>query len=476
MTACLVISRGSGRPGQLAVGDSIVVNGTGTAYDGIVSTVIELPGDNPDSFYIETHTVLGSDLDSLTGHWSFVPNDIIDAAGVFTSDTLGKVRIFAAVNGITGQSGKIKVIGKIPGDSTGPEPTLAFPDGQPDGQVDIFDLVNMAYHWGATADDKASKGGPISDAEFEALDVAGPGDFENGDGHINIFDLIVLADNYGKDIDVSEPNAAPSLLASLPIYKGAISELLAMSSGSTTQNAGRIRTLVDSELDLDVLLRGVSGMRAFSFDLSYDSNVFEVLSDSDERPVFEEGTMLESETSSAYTISRNLSSANTLGMVNIASALIGKESSPDSSGTLGRLKLKANAVGGSQVTLRNLILIDNDGRAFAVPDVQYEIISHQKVEDTRLLQNYPNPFNPETWIPFELNQDSNVSLAIYDTAGRLVRHLDLGFQPAGTYLQRDRAIYWDGRTQSGEQVASSTYFYTLKTEDYVSTQKMIILK
>ncbi|HIA66908.1 TPA: T9SS type A sorting domain-containing protein [Candidatus Poribacteria bacterium] len=249
-----------------------------------------------------------------------------------------------------------------------------------------------------------------------------------------------------------------------------------MSSGSTTQNAGRIRTLVDSELDLDVLLRGVSGMRAFSFDLSYDSNVFEVLSDSDERPVFEEGTMLESETSSAYTISRNLSSANTLGMVNIASALIGKESSPDSSGTLGRLKLKANAVGGSQVTLRNLILIDNDGRAFAVPDVQYEIISHQKVEDTRLLQNYPNPFNPETWIPFELNQDSNVSLAIYDTAGRLVRHLDLGFQPAGTYLQRDRAIYWDGRTQSGEQVASSTYFYTLKTEDYVSTQKMIILK
>ena len=83
-----------------------------------------------------------------------------------------------------------------------------------------------------------------------------------------------------------------------------------------------------------------------------------------------------------------------------------------------------------------------------------------------------NPFIPETWIPFKLNQDSDVSLAIYDTAGRL----DLGFQPAGAYLQRDRAIYWDGRTQSGEQVASGTYFYTLKTVGYVSTQKMIILK
>ena len=87
-----------------------------------------------------------------------------------------------------------------------------------------------------------------------------------------------------------------------------------------------------------------------------------------------------------------------------------------------------------------------------------------------------NPFIPETWIPFELNQDSDVSLTIYDTAGRLVRRLDLGFQPAGAYLQRDQAIYWDGRTDAGERVASGTYFYTLKTAGYTSTQKMIILK
>ena len=104
------------------------------------------------------------------------------------------------------------------------------------------------------------------------------------------------------------------------------------------------------------------------------------------------------------------------------------------------------------------------------------ILPERLPEQTQLLPNYPNPFNPETWIPFELNQDSDVSLAIYDMAGRLVRRLDIGFQKAGTYLQRDRAIYWDGRTQSGEQVASGTYFYTLKTEGYVSTQKMIILK
>ena len=83
---------------------------------------------------------------------------------------------------------------------------------------------------------------------------------------------------------------------------------------------------------------------------------------------------------------------------------------------------------------------------------------------------------PIEWIPFELNRDSDVSLAVYDMAGRQIRHLDLGLQRAGVYVRRDQAIYWDGRTQSGEQVASGTYFYTLKTEGYTSTQKMIILK
>lgn len=33
---------------------------------------------------------------------------------------------------------------------------------------------------------------------------------------------------------------------------------------------------------------------------------------------------------------------------------------------------------------------------------------------TRLLQNYPDPFNPETWIPYELANDANVTLEIYD--------------------------------------------------------------
>jgi flagellar hook assembly protein FlgD len=69
-----------------------------------------------------------------------------------------------------------------------------------------------------------------------------------------------------------------------------------------------------------------------------------------------------------------------------------------------------------------------------------------------------------------------VSVTIYDVVGTLVRNISVGYLEAGRYVSQSRAIYWDGRTQSGEQVASGTYFYALRTEGYTSTQKMIILK
>jgi len=95
---------------------------------------------------------------------------------------------------------------------------------------------------------------------------------------------------------------------------------------------------------------------------------------------------------------------------------------------------------------------------------------------TRLAQNYPNPFNPETWIPFELAEDADVSIQIYDATGRLVRILSLGYKPAGYYLTTERGGYWDGRNHSGEQVSSGLYFYTLTAGKFTATKKLVILK
>ena len=97
-------------------------------------------------------------------------------------------------------------------------------------------------------------------------------------------------------------------------------------------------------------------------------------------------------------------------------------------------------------------------------------------EETALLRNYPNPFNPETWIPYQLAESAEVTLTIYDMNGQLIRRLAVGHQAAGMYQSRSRAVYWDGRNQLGESVASGLYFYTLTAGEFSATRRMLILK
>ena len=105
-----------------------------------------------------------------------------------------------------------------------------------------------------------------------------------------------------------------------------------------------------------------------------------------------------------------------------------------------------------------------------------ELAAYEIPAETELLSNYPNPFNPETWIPYRLAKDAFVTLTIYDGAGQVVRTIDVGHQTAAAYESRSQAIYWDGKNQVGEQVASGVYFYHLSAGDYSATRKMLILK
>ncbi len=97
-------------------------------------------------------------------------------------------------------------------------------------------------------------------------------------------------------------------------------------------------------------------------------------------------------------------------------------------------------------------------------------------EKSALLQNYPNPFNPETWIPYHLKDANPVVIRIHNASGQLVRTLDLGYREAGVYASRSRGAYWDGRNESGEQVASGIYFYSITAGDFSATRKMTVTK
>ncbi len=97
-------------------------------------------------------------------------------------------------------------------------------------------------------------------------------------------------------------------------------------------------------------------------------------------------------------------------------------------------------------------------------------------KDTILGQNFPNPFNPETWIPYQLSRDTNVTIEIYDVSGHSVRTLSLGHKSTGLYMTSSTAAYWDGKNDAGEPVSSGIYFYVLQTENFSATRRMVILK
>jgi hypothetical protein len=93
-----------------------------------------------------------------------------------------------------------------------------------------------------------------------------------------------------------------------------------------------------------------------------------------------------------------------------------------------------------------------------------------------MMQNYPNPFNPETWIPYQLSMPANVTVSIYSVNGQMIRQLELGNKMPGSYVDKARAAYWDGRNESGEKVSSGVYFYQLRAGQDASVGKMIVVK
>ena len=81
-------------------------------------------------------------------------------------------------------------------------------------------------------------------------------------------------------------------------------------------------------------------------------------------------------------------------------------------------------------------------------------------------QNYPNPFNPSTTISYNLAENADVSLKVYDVMGQEVAKLVNEKQSAGTHnVQFDAS-----------ELSSGIYFYKLIAGDFISVKKMSLIK
>jgi photosystem II stability/assembly factor-like uncharacterized protein len=87
-------------------------------------------------------------------------------------------------------------------------------------------------------------------------------------------------------------------------------------------------------------------------------------------------------------------------------------------------------------------------------------------QDFALSQNYPNPFNPVTNIKFQIPKAGYVKLSVFDLLGKEIKTLVNEKLKAGTY----NADWYAGAHPSG------VYFYSLNSESFTETKKMILIK
>ena len=128
-------------------------------------------------------------------------------------------------------------------------------------------------------------------------------------------------------------------------------------------------------------------------------------------------------------------------------------------------RLKTGQFSPSDINLSEFLIVD---RASALISSE---IKGQLPSGYNLNQNYPNPFNSSTMISFDLPEDGQVELSVYDLLGRKVITLLNESMAAGNH-----SVTWDGRSQNGENMATGVFFYRLQAKDFNDTKRMLLVK
>lgn len=120
----------------------------------------------------------------------------------------------------------------------------------------------------------------------------------------------------------------------------------------------------------------------------------------------------------------------------------------------------------------NLVVVGTHGNGvYAVnynADIEDEVLTGQQLT-VKILRSPFTSAQPTT-IQYTVAQESRVTVAIYDVAGRLVTTLFNGRQPAGT-----NAVQWNGRNAAGGRVTSGIYLYTVSTGANLEAGKLLFL-
>jgi hypothetical protein len=300
-------------------------------------------------------------------------------------------------------------------------------DPNGDGVVNIIDLVTVARVFGQTV-----SAGDMADT--------------NRDGVVNIIDLVTVASHFGE----TAVPGAPSLRS--PTGANAVVEMRVLRSAPG-----------DTEIEVEVRATAVTPIAGYEFRVAYDPRraTLRAVEPGDMLPEPAFWTTPASEPGIAHVAAVRLDLAD-------------RSATPALSGVLARLTLDAAEVTDGLLRLRDIRLSDVDGKLIPLRVLPTQVT--RESYRTALLPNYPNPFNPETWIPFTLESESEVTVHIYDVKGARIRTLSLGRREPGEHASRAASAYWDGRNEQGEATASGVYVIELQAGDTRIVRRMTVAK
>jgi hypothetical protein len=316
-----------------------------------------------------------------------------------------------------------------------------------DGDVDIVDVMSVAARW------NTQPGDPRYDPTYDV----------NCDDKIDIVDVMLIAAKWGIDDEDPRWSDCP------PVHPDCATPTSGPFTSapklSVTSISPKNRAHVGQRISVEVKIQEAVDIGAVEFQFAPHQG-FSVKN-------IEAGDFLKSTGNTVTLLKSKDASGTTLGLFSF-----GKYQGVSGSGTLATLELEAQSEGSDVFALSSVKLTDKEGNLLPVEansTIPFVVLPPPP-QVSALLANYPNPFNPETWIPYQLSNDAEVTVSIYDVSGRLIRKLDLGRKDAGFYLEKSDAAYWNGANDIGESVASGVYFYHLKAGDFQSMRKLLIMK
>jgi hypothetical protein len=122
-------------------------------------------------------------------------------------------------------------------------------------------------------------------------------------------------------------------------------------------------------------------------------------------------------------------------------------------------------------SLVNTAIYDYSNDYFTISDVVENEDPGSVPLVTGLKGIYPNPFNAIATIEYSVKEAGNLSIAVYDTKGRLVKQLLQTSKPGGSFT-----THWDGTDASGKQMSNGIYYLTLKTDGFRTSKKLVLMK